>query len=90
MEEIVEHVRIDSSGRVVIPTKARRAAGIKEGDMMLIASHGEIILKQPEKNKKQVQEWQKEMLSYHLTAKGISGGKSKWISEDYARKKLGL
>ncbi len=91
MEENVVKTKLDSSGRLVIPAKTRRAAGIKKGDVLIIASHGEVILRQVNRNKKKIQEWQKGMLSYTIQlTKGVSKDEGKWVSRDYARRKLGL
>ena len=90
MEEIKEKTRIDSSGRIVIPARARAAAGIHEGEIVLLASRGSVLLRQEMVEKPSVESWYKEMKSLKLTARPDRQEDGKWMGKEYARRKIGL
>ena len=89
MEEIKERVHIDASGRVVIPADARRAARVGR-DVQLIATRGEIILRSTVTDTDGIEKWYREMKASTVRAGGKTKETGKWVSEGYARKKLGL
>ena len=82
-------VKIDKSGRVVLPAKLRRIANITEGKAIAIAYPGKIIIYQPRVDEKKVEEWYKKMKSMILEVKELSK-EIKWMDEEYVWKKLGL
>ncbi len=91
MDEITATVRMDASGRLVIPAQARRAAGFQEGEVDLAASQGQVILRPARKNAEAIKRWQEQLLATKLVPTGKLGkDEGKWMSDDYARRKLGL
>jgi len=70
--------------------RARRAAGIKEGEVELIATGGEVVLRPTNGDMQSVNKWYREMISSRVEAKKLSKGTGKWVSPEYGRRKLGL
>ena len=87
--EIIVEVKIDKSGRVVIPAKLRRFAGIKEGKAIAVAYPGKIVIYQPRVDEEAVEKWFRKMKQMVLEVKEI-GEETKWVDEEYVWRKLGL
>ncbi|MEM3438018.1 MAG: AbrB/MazE/SpoVT family DNA-binding domain-containing protein [Nitrososphaerales archaeon] len=86
-------VTIDKQGRLVLPSHIREALGLKEGGQVSIRLNGSRIILEPiSKNvKEKVQEWVNLALSLNVEAFTEESKESwKWISLEYARRKLGL
>lgn len=83
-------VHVDSQGRLVIPADIRERMGIGEEDLTLIASHGEMILRKEGVDSDEIEEWRKEMDEHAPKVGKVEEKDSKWFSEDYGKRKLGL
>ncbi|MDH2899689.1 MAG: AbrB/MazE/SpoVT family DNA-binding domain-containing protein [archaeon] len=90
-------VVIDRQGRMVLPSRLREKLGVKKGGRLSIKSEDShrIIIEQKttEDLKDRVQNWAKISSSVRGQVGSISGKKtyfSKWMSSEYARRKLGL
>ncbi len=86
-------INVDSQGRMVLPSRVREAFGIKKGGQVTIRINGSRVILEPLKKdvEKKVQEWMN--LSSKLKAEICIEEPNeswKWMSRDYARRKLGL
>jgi AbrB family looped-hinge helix DNA binding protein len=86
-------VRIDKQGRLVLPAHFRKALGLKGGGEVTIRLDGSRVIIEPVSNdvKRNVREW--EDLARSLGAEAFTEKPDeswKWMSGEYARKKLGL
>lgn len=86
---IVAEVRIDKSGRVVLPAKLRRAANITEGKAIAVAYPGRIVIYQPKVDKEEIEEWYRKVRRMVLEVKEVAR-EVKWLDEEYVWRKLGL
>jgi len=94
MVKIVENaIKVDEQGRMVLPSRVREAFGIKKGGQITIRMDGSKVILEPLSMdvEKKVQEWAN--LSRKLKTEIFaeeSNESWKWMSRDYARRKLGL
>jgi len=89
---VEEIVSIDKRGRIVIPASVRRALSIKEGGKLRINVYGSRIILEPLPISldKTVEEW---VTIARETKAEISVKHAeirKWMSHEYARRKIGL
>lgn len=88
-----ETLNVDEQGRVVLPAQIRKAIGITGKGKLLIRREGSKIVLEPfpENLVKNVEEWAK--LARDSKAEILSETSEdswKWMSSEYARRKLGL
>lgn len=86
-------VTIDRQGRLVLPSHIREVLGLKEGGHLSIRLDGSRVILEPMSRdlKGKVQEWANLALSLRAEAfTGEPGESWKWMSREYARRKLGL
>jgi AbrB family looped-hinge helix DNA binding protein len=86
-------IKVDEQGRMVLPSRVREAFGIKKGGQITIRIDGSKVILEPLNKdvEKKVQEWEnlsKKLKSEILTEEPNESWK--WMSRDYARRKLGL
>ncbi len=86
---VTAEVRIDKSGRVVLPARLRRAANITEGKAIAVAYPGRIVIYQPKVDKKEIEEWYEKVRRIVLEVREVSR-EVKWVDEEYVWRKLGL
>lgn len=84
---------VDKQGRLVLPSFIREALGLKEGGRVKIRLDGHRVILEPEpvNFRERVEEWASSALA--LKAEAFTEeyeGSWKWMSREYARKKLGL
>ena len=88
-------VVVDQQGRMVLPSRLRERLGVKKGGRVLIrledSSKVVIERKSAEDIEERVENWVSVTLGIKSQV-GASGGKkpSKWMSSEYAKRKLGL
>jgi len=88
-----EDVKIDKQGRVVLPSHTREALGLKGGGRASVRLDGTRIIIEPASKdlKRKVQDWARLAKENKAEAFAEETGESwKWVSRDYARRKLGL
>ncbi|MGB9622894.1 MAG: AbrB/MazE/SpoVT family DNA-binding domain-containing protein [Candidatus Bathyarchaeia archaeon] len=88
-----DSVTIDKQGRLVLPSHIREVLGLKEGGQVSIRLDGSRVILEPISKdiKEKVQEWANIALSLKVEAFTEEYNESwKWMSREYARKKLGL
>lgn len=88
-----EAITIDRQGRMVVPSHIREALGIKDGGRISIRLDGPRLILEPASKdvKEQVNKWTK--LARDSKAEACTEETEenwKWMSREYARRKLGL
>ena len=86
-------IKVDEQGRMVLPARVRETFGIKQGGQITLRIDGQRVILEPLKKdvEKKVQDW--ENLSRKFKAQAFteeSAESWKWMSREYARRKLGL
>ncbi len=86
-------VKVDEQGRMVLPSRVREAFGIKKGGQITIRMDGTKVILEPLSKdvEKRIREW--ENISRQLKAEVLTEEPNeswKWMSREYARRKLGL
>lgn len=90
MEDIL---KMDKQGRIILPARIRKAIGIKEGEELLVRLDGSRIIIEPFSKdlKKGIEEWINLVRNSNLEVFTEKIEESwKWMSYEYARRKLGL
>ena len=93
VKNVENAVTIDRQGRLVLPSHIREVLGLKEGGHVSIRLDGfRVILEPMSKDLEgKVQEWANLALSLRVEAFTEEFRESwKWMSREYARRKLGL
>lgn len=93
MVYIVEFVKIDKQGRLVIPASIRRAFGINgETEAIVRAEGGRIIIELISRDTEgSINRWVEDALNSNLKPFTEDIRESwKWISGEYAERKLGI
>ena len=86
-------ITIDKQGRLVLPSHIREVLGLKEGGNVSIRLDGSRVILEPVSKdlEGKVQEWEDLALSLRVEAFAEEFRESwKWMSREYARRKLGL
>jgi len=93
VKNVENAVTIDRQGRLVLPSHIREVLGLKEGGHVSIRLDGSRVILEPMSKdlEGKVQEWADIALSLRVEAFTEGSRESwKWMSREYARKKLGL
>jgi len=88
-----ENVGVDKQGRLVLPANLRETLGIKGGGQVSIRLDGKRLVLEPipEDLEEAVSEWAQQPRGRAGEAPAEEAPESwKWMSREYARKKLGL
>jgi AbrB family looped-hinge helix DNA binding protein len=88
-----EAITIDRQGRMVVPSHLREALGIKDGGYVSIRLDGPRLILEPASKdvKEQVKKWTKLARETKVEACAEETEESwRWMSREYARRKLGL
>jgi AbrB family looped-hinge helix DNA binding protein len=87
-------VAVDKQGRLVLPAKIRKALGIKNGGKVKLTLKGEGVMLTvfDEDIISRVEKWHKRLSSISVEpfTEKMHREVSKWYSDEYARRKLGL
>lgn len=89
----MEYSKIDRQGRVVIPSRIRRLVGIEgEAEVSIRVEGRRIIIELISRDlERKVEEWREVALSTRLEPFTEEVEETwKWVSEEYAKRKLGL
>lgn len=88
-----EKVGVDKQGRLVLPADLRETLGIKDGGQVSVRLDGARLILEPisEDLEETVAEWSRQARGRGGEALAEDAPDSwKWMSREYARKKLGL
>ncbi|MEM2920802.1 MAG: AbrB/MazE/SpoVT family DNA-binding domain-containing protein [Candidatus Bathyarchaeia archaeon] len=88
-----DSIIIDKQGRLVLPSRIREALGLKEGGQLTVRLDGSRVILEPASKDlvKKVQDWANLAATNKSEAFAEEYGESwKWMSHEYARRKLGL
>jgi AbrB family looped-hinge helix DNA binding protein len=87
---MLEYSKINKQGRIVIPSSIRKLVGLEdEAEVLVRVDCGKMVVEPiPRDLEKMVGEWVKTVLN--IEAEPSSEETWKWMSEDYAKRKLGL
>lgn len=93
VKNVENSITIDKQGRLVLPSHVREALGLKEGGHVTMRFDGSRVILEPASKdvKQNVREWAD--LARSLRAEALSEEYDeswKWMSLEYARRKLGL
>jgi len=93
VKHVEDAIKVDKQGRMVLPCRVREAFGITKGGQITLRVDGSRVILEPlrEDTEKKIQEW--ENLSRNLKAEISTEEPNeswKWMSREYARRKLGL
>jgi len=85
-------VKIDKQGRIVIPSEVRKKLGLKPNSELILVVRDNSILIEPEETdiEKIIDEWYEYMLKMKTRARGLTIEPSKWMSDEYVKRKLGI
>lgn len=84
-------VKVDRQGRVVLPIEVRRKLGVARGGTLVLKKiDNRIFLDTGGELEDSVKQWKERIKSVRVEPKTYEPGESKWLSEDWARKKLGI
>jgi AbrB family looped-hinge helix DNA binding protein len=93
VNNVEDTVTVDRQGRLVLPSRIREVLGLKEGGHVSIRLDGSRVILEPTSKdlNEKVQEWTSLALSLKAEAFTEEFKESwKWMSREYARRKLGL
>lgn len=83
-------LKVDPQGRVVMPKELRRILGVVEGGSIVLEKKNNRVFIQASRDiERDVEQWKEKLKGMSIEAKGFEAGESKWVSEDWAKKKLG-
>lgn len=88
-----ETIKVDRQGRLVLPSRIRKTLGLKDGGRIFIRVNGSRVVLEPafEDLDNRVMEWKEVALGLKPEAFTEDVEESwKWMSLEYARRKLGL
>jgi AbrB family looped-hinge helix DNA binding protein len=84
-------LKVDKQGRVVLPIEVRRKLGVlRGGSLVLKKTDNRIFIDAGGDLEESVRRWKERIKSFDVDAKTFEPGESKWLSEDWARRKLGI
>jgi AbrB family looped-hinge helix DNA binding protein len=88
-----EEATVEGQGRLVIPAKVRRTLGLSKGGRVSVRLDGSRVLIEPRATSvvERVSEWKSQVSRARNRATfDETAGESKWMGEEYVRRKLGL
>ena len=85
------NLKVDRQGRIVLPMEVRRSLGVvKGGKITLDKKNNRLFINVGGELQGKVDQWKKTLKAVKVEAKGFEPGESKWVSEDWAQRKLGI
>jgi AbrB family looped-hinge helix DNA binding protein len=93
VDNVEDVIIIDKQGRLVLPSRIREALGLKEGGRLTVRLDGSRVILEPAPKDlvKKVQDWANLAMTIKAEAFTEKLEESwKWMSHEYAKRKLGL
>ncbi len=86
------NLKVDPQGRLVLPIEMRRILGVTRGGSIRLERRNNRIFFEAggEELDRDVKRWKDRLEAMRVEAAGFEAGESKWISEDWAKRKLGI
>jgi bifunctional DNA-binding transcriptional regulator/antitoxin component of YhaV-PrlF toxin-antitoxin module len=84
-------VRVDRQGRLVLPIEIRRSLGVVQGGSIILREkNNRIFIDINGELEKKVDQWKEKLKNMNIEVKALELRESKWVNEDWMRKKLGI
>jgi bifunctional DNA-binding transcriptional regulator/antitoxin component of YhaV-PrlF toxin-antitoxin module len=84
-------VRVDRQGRLVLPIEIRRSLGVVQGGSIILREkNNRIFIDINGELEKKVDQWKEKLKNMNIEVKALELRESKWVSEDWMRRKLGI
>ena len=85
-------VKIDKQGRIVIPSEIRKLLRLDPNTELILNIRNGTIVLEPIRGDfdKIIDKWYDEITRMKIRARGLELKASRWVSEEYVRRKLGL
>ena len=84
-------LKVDRQGRVVLPVELRRELGVKNGGSIIIKKkNNRIYIDVRREIGEEVKRWKRKIKGIKIDVEKVGRVESKWVSEDWSRKKLGI
>jgi len=84
-------LKVDRQGRVVLPVELRRELGVKDGGSIIIKKkNNRVYIDVKRELEDEVKRWKEKIKGMKVKAGGIGRAESRWVSEEWSRKKLGI
>ena len=85
-------VKIDKQGRIVIPSEIRKLLRLDPNTELILNIRNGTIVLEPIRGDfdKIIDKWYDEITRMKIRARGLELKPSRWVSEEYVRRKLGL
>jgi len=85
------NLKVDRQGRVVLPIEVRRSLGVvRGGSITMYKKNNRIFIDVGGDLEGRVGRWKKTLRDMDVAVKGFEPGESKWLSEEWVRRKLGI
>ena len=84
-------LKVDRQGRVILPIELRRELGVKNGGSIIIKKKNNRIYIDVEREiEGEVKRWKEKIKGIKIDVEQIGGTESRWVGEDWSRRKLGI
>jgi bifunctional DNA-binding transcriptional regulator/antitoxin component of YhaV-PrlF toxin-antitoxin module len=84
-------LKVDRQGRVILPVELRRELGVKKGGSIIIRKkNNRIYIDVHRELEGEVKRWKEKIKGVKVDVEQIGRIESRWVSEDWSRRKLGI
>jgi len=84
-------LKVDRQGRIILPVELRQELGVKNGGSIIIKKKNNRIYIDVERELEgEIKRWKEKIKGIKIDIEQIGRIESKWVSEDWSRRKLGI